>query len=108
MSSTSHTTPEYAAVWRYSVRIGKTDAFLRTYGQDGSWVALFRKSPDFIGTELFRDEADPSIFVTIDRWRSSHAYKAFRTAFAAEYLALDTQCSDLTEDGELIAESGRA
>lgn len=92
------------SVWRYRVKPGRTTAFLRAYGPDGSWVNLFRQSDGYLGTELLQDNADPGVFVTIDRWQSRQAYKTFRSAFAAQYLALDTICSELTEEEEQLLE----
>ena len=98
---------EFVAVWRHRLKAGRTGAFMRAHGPGGSWENLFRKSEDYLGTELLQDNSDPLLFVTIDRWKSAKAYNEFRTANAAGYLALDTICSDLTEDEELIAEGSR-
>lgn len=96
------------AIWRYHVSPAKLEAFVRAYGADGTWVELFRRAEGYISTELLRDEANPAVFVTLDRWESRAAYDAFRKRFADEYLALDSLCSSFTEDEELLLEGGGA
>jgi heme-degrading monooxygenase HmoA len=55
------------------------------------------ESPEHLGVELLRDVANPSRYLTIDRWKTSEAFGAFRKAHAAEYEALDVRCEGLTE-----------
>ncbi len=62
----------------------------------GPWVALFRQSAGYIGTQLLRDQANPLRFITIDRWRSSDDYQAFRAEFERTYRELDERCQGLT------------
>ena len=87
---------EYAYVWEFQVAAGHEPEFERHYGADGTWVALFRQHPGFLGTSLFQDRANPLRYVTIDRWRSKDAFQDFRTQFAAQYEALDALCEGLT------------
>jgi RimJ/RimL family protein N-acetyltransferase len=87
-------------VWSYEVDTTNAEAFERAYGKDGEWTALFRTSPDFLGTELLRG-ADGA-FVTIDRWTSAEAYDAFLAMHAAEYERIDGGCEQLTRSERLI------
>jgi heme-degrading monooxygenase HmoA len=100
----SRDTRTLVSVWRYRVRAERTEEYLRAYGADGAWVALFCRAGGHISTDLLRDATDPSVFVTIDRWESRAAYEAFRKKFADEYLALDSVCSAYTEEEELLLE----
>jgi quinol monooxygenase YgiN len=87
---------EYAYVWEFQVSAQHRLEFEKHYGEEGTWVALFRQSPAFLGTILLQDRANPLRYVTIDRWRSKEAYLAFRTECAAQYEALDAVCEGLT------------
>ena len=55
-----------------------------------------RQGAAVTGTDLLRDETMPGRYVTLDRWRSVAAYRAFREQSAAEYAALDLECETLT------------
>ena len=85
-----------AYVWEFLVAAGREEEFLAAYGPSGAWSMLFRRAPGFIETLLLRDQADPSRFVTIDRWSSATAHDAFRIEYRAEYDALDRSCDALT------------
>lgn len=104
----SRGTRTFVSVWRYRVRAERAEAFLQAYGMEGSWVMLFRRATGYVSTELMRDATDPAVFVTIDRWESRAAYDSFRRKFADEYLALDSTCSALTDNEELLLEGGTA
>ena len=63
---------------------------------DGSWAQLFRTSPAYRGTELLRDAYVPGSYLTIDRWDSEDAFRAFRKDHDADYEKLDRACDALT------------
>jgi len=86
----------YAIVWEFLVEQRSTAEFEHHYGPDGTWAALFGEAPGYLGTLLLRDASAPGRYLTIDRWRSAEAYRAFRAAFAGPYAALDRQCEALT------------
>jgi heme-degrading monooxygenase HmoA len=88
--------PEYAYLWEFQVAADHQAEFERHYGADGTWVALFRQHPGFLGTSLLQDRGDPQRYVTIDRWRSKEAFRDFRAQFASQYEALDEKCAGLT------------
>lgn len=94
----------YVVIWEFRVRQGRTEAFERLYGADGSWIRLFRTSPDYKGTELVRGAKDDTLYVTIDHWRSRDAYLAFQQAHRADYDALDREGQQLTDNERLIGE----
>ena len=54
------------------------------------------KANGYIDTLLLQDRADPHRFITVDRWTSIDAHRAFRPAFSREYAALDAWCEHLT------------
>ncbi len=83
-------------VWEYRVPAASESEFRRHYGPEGTWVRLFRRSPDHLETLLLHDAATPGRYVTIDRWRSTESYRAFRERFAGEYAELDRRCETLT------------
>ena len=87
---------QYMYLWEYIVAPGKADDFQQVYGPEGEWVRLFAGAPGYVRTELHRDTAEPTRFVTIDYWESESAWKEFRTRFSAEFEALDARCAALT------------
>jgi quinol monooxygenase YgiN len=86
----------YTCLWEFIVEPDHVEEFRQRYGPGGPWVALFRRAPGYLDTLLLRDRGDPRRFITIDRWRSAEAYDSFRSAFSAEYAALDARCAQLT------------
>ena len=86
----------YAIVWEFLVEDRTSAEFERHYGPAGTWAALFHKAPGYLGTLLLKDISAPGRYLTIDRWQSAEAYRAFRGSFADAYAALDRQCEALT------------
>jgi len=87
----------HVIMWEFRVRAGCEAEFERTYGPNGEWAALFASSGDYIATELWRDSAHPGRYLSIDRWRTSDAFGAWKAQHAADYLALDARCEAWTE-----------
>ena len=83
-------------VWEFLVDDSRRVEFEQRYGPRGSWAILFGRAPGYRGTELLRDETMPGRYLTLDRWSSAAAYRAFREQSAAEYAALDLECETLT------------
>ncbi len=75
----------FVVVWQFEIAEEKTAAFEAAYSPEGAWAQLFRSSPDYLGTELLRDAYIPGIFLTIDRWASEEAFRAFRKQHDQEY-----------------------
>ena len=88
--------PVYVYLWQFDVRPGAEAEFERHYGSDGTWVVLFRRAPGYVDTRLLKDRDVPGRYVTIDRWESESAYRAYRERFAAEHDAIDSACESLT------------
>ena len=86
----------YTVIWEFRVAPGAEAAFMKHYGPDGDWAALFRRDPSYVETLLLADTSDPLRFLTIDRWTSHAAYEAFRSAYADAYEALDEVCEGFT------------
>jgi heme-degrading monooxygenase HmoA len=86
----------FIVVWQFEIAEEKINAFEAAYGADGLWAQLFRSSPDYLGTELFRDAYVPGSYLTVDRWSSEEAFRAFRKAHDADYETLDRSCDALT------------
>jgi heme-degrading monooxygenase HmoA len=86
----------HAVVWSYRVAPGRDAEFERLYGADGAWAQLFRRSTDYLGTDLYRDTRQPDRYLTVDRWTSRAAYEAFLQAARADYAALDARGDALT------------
>ncbi len=86
----------FVVVWQFEIAEDKIAGFEAAYGPEGSWAQLFRKSPQYMGTELLRDAYGQGSYLTIDRWASEDDFRAFRKEHDAEYEALDRACDDLT------------
>jgi len=86
----------FVVVWQFEIAEDKVADFEAAYGPEGAWAQLFRNSPEYKGTELLRDAYIPGSYLTIDRWISEEAFRAFRKDHDREYELLDRQCDDLT------------
>jgi heme-degrading monooxygenase HmoA len=84
----------YVILWEFAVAPEHVPAFEAAYGPAGAWVALFRRAPAWLGTELLSDGRGR--YLTLDRWRDRASYESFRRAAAADYAALDAACESLT------------
>ena len=86
----------FVVVWQFDIAEEKIAAFEAAYGPEGAWAQLFRKSPDYKGTELLRDAYESGKYLTVDRWASEEAFRAFRKQYDAAYEELDRSCDALT------------
>jgi heme-degrading monooxygenase HmoA len=86
----------FVVVWQFEIAEEKVTAFEAAYGLEGAWAGLFRASPDYLGTELLRDAYIPGAYLTIDRWASEEAFRAFRKEHDADYEKLDRASDSLT------------
>ena len=86
----------YTCLWKFQINPDMEAKFERHYGPTGTWSQLFHLSPDHFETLLLKDDAVPGRYLTVDRWRSEDGYRAFRSAFAAQYVQLDKECEQLT------------
>jgi heme-degrading monooxygenase HmoA len=86
----------YTYVWEFQVPPHSQSEFERSYGANGAWARLFRRSPDYLETLLLKDRSTTGRYVTVDRWRSEESYLEFRTSFAQQYAELDRECERLT------------
>jgi heme-degrading monooxygenase HmoA len=87
----------FVVVWQFEIAEDKVAAFEAAYGPEGNWAQLFRKSPEYLGTELLRDAYGSGSYLTIDRWKSENAFRSFRKEHDAAYEQLDRACDALTE-----------
>lgn len=91
-------------IWTYEVSPESVDEFLELYGPKGAWVALFRRAPGYLDTQLLSDPSRPGRYLTIDRWNSRAAFTSFRNEFAAEFESLDQLGQTITTDETKIGE----
>jgi heme-degrading monooxygenase HmoA len=92
----------HVILWRFRARPGREAEFEQTYGESGPWVRFFGASEGYLGTELMR--GTDGTYLTLDRWASKDAYRAFREAQAERYAELDARCEALTLEETLIGE----
>jgi heme-degrading monooxygenase HmoA len=86
----------FVVVWQFEIAEENVSAFEAAYGPEGAWAQLFRTSPEYRGTELLRDAYIAGNYLTIDRWASEDAFRAFRKDHDQEYEVLDRACDELT------------
>ncbi len=86
----------FVILWQFDIAEEKVSAFEAVYGSQGSWARLFASSSEYLGTELLKDAYVPGRYLTIDRWSSEEAFRAFRKAHDADYEAIDRECDSLT------------
>jgi heme-degrading monooxygenase HmoA len=94
----------FVVVWAFRPNPAREPEFVEAYGPNGTWVALFRSDPRYLGSDLLRPADGSERYLTLDRWRSREAYEAFRTARRDEYEAIDRACEALTASEERIGE----
>jgi heme-degrading monooxygenase HmoA len=86
----------FVVIWQFEITEDKIAAFEAAYSPHGAWAQLFSASPEYRGTELLRDAYIPGNYLTIDRWTSEEAFRAFRKDHDREYETLDRACDALT------------
>jgi heme-degrading monooxygenase HmoA len=86
----------FGVVWQFEIAEEKVAAFEAAYGPEGAWAQLFRTSTEYQGTELLRDAYIPGSYLTIDRWASEDAFRAFRKRHDGDYETLDRACDEVT------------
>lgn len=94
----------FVTFWEFRAAPGRQAEFERNYGPGGPWVPLFRRAPGYVGSELLQDRTDPLRYLTVDRWESIEAWRAFRQRFGAEYERLDRELEGLTARESQIGE----
>ena len=88
--------PMFVILWQFDIVEDQVPAFEAAYGAAGTWAELFGRSPEYLGTELLKDAYVPGRYVTIDRWRSEEAFRAFRAQHDPDYEAIDRGCDSFT------------
>jgi hypothetical protein len=86
----------FLIIWQFDVFPECAAAFEQEYGPDGTWAVFFQRSPDYLGTRLFRDTSAPGRYLTLDAWTSEEAFGRFERENVAEYQALDVGFERLT------------
>jgi heme-degrading monooxygenase HmoA len=86
----------FVILWQFDIVEEKVPGFEAAYGPHGSWAKLFALAPEYLGTELLKDAYVPGRYVTIDRWSSEEAFRAFRAQHDHDYEAVDRDCDSLT------------
>ena len=86
----------FVVVWQFEIAEEKVTAFEAAYGPEGAWAQLFRSSPGYRGTELLHDAYIPGSYLTIDRWESEGAFRAFRKDHDRSTRCLDRASDALT------------
>lgn len=98
----------YLIVWEFYVPAEHRDAFEQNYGAEGTWALLFRRSQEYIATELVRDSSNPERYLTLDYWTAEGAFERFREENYEDYASLDLACEKLTRQETKLGTFTRA
>lgn len=93
---------KYVIVWMYDVHAEYQMQFAEAYATNGAWTQLFRRSADYVGTQLGHDESHPQRYIIVDYWTSSEVYHSFLKEYKTEYQDLDAQCDGWTLNETLV------
>jgi heme-degrading monooxygenase HmoA len=85
----------FTTLWEFTVLPTRQAEFESHYGTEGDWVRLFRRGSGYLGSELLQDRRNSLRYLTIDRWESIEAWRAFRSRFAEDYERLDRELEGL-------------
>jgi len=86
----------YVCLWEFIVPPASDAEFRQHYGPEGVWSELFRRHPGYLETLLLADPAHPGRYLTLDRWQSEEAHRAFKEKADGAYAELDRRCEHLT------------
>lgn len=89
-------------LWRFRARPGHEAEFEAAYGEGGVWSRFFREGRGFLGSDLLR--ASDGTYLTMDRWESGDAYRAFRESHANRYAEIDSDCHRWTVEETSLGE----
>jgi heme-degrading monooxygenase HmoA len=85
----------FVRIWFYDAVAATVEEFERVYAGDGDWAELFRRSPGFRETELFRSQGGELRYLTVDRFDDEMAWLRFLGEHRQAYDALDARCAGL-------------
>jgi heme-degrading monooxygenase HmoA len=88
----------YVIIWEFRPAPGREAEFEEQYGPTGAWVRLFQSASGYRGTDFLRSSSSPATYLTMDRWDSAAEYERFRHDRESEYLVIDEQCRQLTQE----------
>jgi hypothetical protein len=88
--------PNFAYIWRYSIKPEMEAEFLAAYESDGDWAKLFSRDANYIKTDLLHDSEEAGVYVTIDYWTSKLARDSFRDEHPGAFNELDERCEAYT------------
>lgn len=98
---------EHIRIWRYNVAAEQQETFVHHYATEGTWTQLFQRADGYLGTTLWQDANDESLWYTQDRWRSEADFRKFEHDFGTVYAQLDQQLDGIATEETFIAACNR-
>lgn len=92
----------YLVHWKYKVKPEETRHFEHEYGPDGTWSAFFSKSKDYLGSDLYKSEAETGTYMLIDKWKDKDSYEHFKQLNENTYIWLSLKFEHLYELEEKV------
>ena len=85
-------------IWKFYVKEGCEEAFLKMNGLDGDWATFFKGSPDYRGTRVSREVDSPRTYLTEDQWTSRAAFDSYVDSNRERFNELSALHEELYED----------
>ena len=79
----------FQVIWELKVKYKEREKFEQFYDAKGDWVRFFRKSPEYLGTDVLENGEGDGIFLVIDEWNSEEAFTEYVKTRKAEYDLLE-------------------
>ena len=94
----------HVTIWEFRVPREAQAEFEARYGPEGAWAVLFRKSPEYLRSELVKDLAQPGRYLTFDWWTNGDALHRFKARHLEAYVELDHACAHLTDSEAFLGD----
>jgi heme-degrading monooxygenase HmoA len=92
----------FQVIWELKVKFKERDKFEQFYDAKGDWVRFFRKSPDYLGTDVLESGEGDGIFLVIDEWHSEEAFNEFRNSLKADYDLIEEKAKSVSRSKKRI------
>lgn len=98
---------EHMRIWRYRVAPEQCEAFVHHYATEGTWTQLFQRAEGYLGTTLWQDAADETLWYTQDQWRSESNFRDFEEQYGVVYKELDSELEGLATEETFLGACNR-
>ena len=79
----------FQVIWELKVKFKEREKFEQFYDAKSDWVKFFKKSPEYLGTDILDSGEGDGIFLIIDEWQSETAFSEYIKTRKADYDLLE-------------------